>query len=75
MRIDIADEEIAAMQWSIVIGTSLLAAVFYFWTRCRPNAITSPFLLAGLVQATWIGGLSGRVHSVEASFLTWVTSG
>ena len=69
MPTDIADEKIGAM-WSIVIGASLPAGVFYLRTRRIPNAITGPFLLAGLVQTTWIGGLSGKVHSVETSVLT-----
>lgn len=70
MSIGIADEKIGAMQWSIVIGASLSGAVFYLRTRRIPNAITGPFLLAGLVQTTWIGGLSGKVNPVETFVLT-----
>ena len=66
MPTDIADEKIAAMQWGVVIGASLLVAIFDLRTRRIPNAITGPLLLAGLVQATWIGGLAGLVDSVEA---------
>jgi len=66
---DIADEKIGAM-WGIVIGASLPVAVFDLRTRRITNAITGPFLSAGLVQTTWIGGLSGRVNSVETSVLT-----
>ena len=66
MRIDIADEKIAAIQWGVVIGASLLAAVFDLRTRRIPNAITGPLLLTGLVQAVWIGGLAGLADSVGA---------
>lgn len=62
----IADEKIAAIQWGVVIGASLLAAVFDLRTRRIPNAITGPLVLTGLIQAAWIGGLSGLVDSVEA---------
>jgi len=62
----ISDEKIAVIQWGVVIGASLLAAIFDLRTRRIPNAITGPLVLAGLVQATWIGGLAGLIDSVEA---------
>ena len=66
MPTDIADEKIVAIQWGVVIGASLLAAIFDLRTRRIPNVITGPLLLAGLVQAAWIGGLAGLDDSVKA---------
>lgn len=53
----ITGEKVAAIQWGIVIGASLVAAVADVRIRRIPNALTFPLLVAGLVCAIWIGGL------------------
>jgi len=65
----VADERMAVLQWGVVICASLVAAVFDLRTRRVPNAITGPLLVAGLIQAMSIGGLSGLVDAVGACVL------
>ena len=56
-------------QWGVVIGVSLAAAIYDLRTRRIPNALTVPLLVAGLVWAAWIGGLSGLANAAAACFL------
>ena len=60
------DKMTVAIQWGIVIGASLVAAVSDLRTRRIPNILTFPLLISGLVWAGWIGGLSGIANSVGA---------
>ena len=69
MPIDIDEERIAVLQWGVIIGASLVAATFDLRTRRVPNTITGPLLLAGLIQAAWINGLSGLVEAIGACVL------
>lgn len=55
---------VIAIQWGIVIGVSLVAAVLDLRTRRIPNTLTFPVLISGLVWAGWVGGLSGIANSV-----------
>ena len=57
---------VIAIQWGIVIGVSLVAAVSDLRTRRIPNVLTFPVLISGLVWAGWMGGLSGIVNSIAA---------
>ena len=63
----ITDETL--FQWGVVIGASLVAAIYDLRTRRIPNALTVPLLAAGLVWAAWRGGLSGLAEAVGACFL------
>jgi len=64
-----ADKTVAALQWGVVIGASLVAAVFDLRARRIPNAITAPLLVAGLMRAFWIGGFSGFADALGACVL------
>ena len=57
------------LQWGVVIGVSLAAAIIDLRTRRIPNALTMPLLVAGLVWAAWIGGLLGLANAAAACFL------
>ena len=63
------NQTIAVLQWGVVIGASLAAAIFDLRTRRIPNALIVPLLIAGLVQAVWVGSLSGFADAVAACFL------
>jgi prepilin peptidase CpaA len=56
-------------QWGVVIGASLVAAIYDLRERRIPNALTVPLLVAGLVWAAWRGGLSGLANGAAACFL------
>lgn len=47
------------VQWGVVIGASLAAALFDLAVRRIPNRLTGPLLLAGLAWAVYVGRLSG----------------
>lgn len=55
-----------AIQWGIVIGASLVAAVSDMRTKRIPNMLTVPVLLAGLIWAGWTGGLWGIANAAGA---------
>jgi len=55
-----------AIQWSIVIGASLVAALSDLRSRRIPNILTFPVLVSGLIWAGWTGGISGIANSVGA---------
>lgn len=63
------DEKRAVIQWGIVIGASLVAAVFDGRQRRIPNFLTIPLLLIGLIKSLWFAGLSGLAESVGACIL------
>ncbi len=62
-------EETTVIQWGVVIGASLAAAIWDLRTRRIPNAITGPLLAAGLLYAGWAGGLEGLAQAVGACVL------
>ncbi len=51
------------MQWGVVIGASLLAALCDLKSRRIPNGVTCPLALAGLVYAFASGGLRDGANS------------
>ena len=55
-----------AIQWGVVIGASLIAAVSDLHSRRIPNILTFPVLISGLIWAGWIGGLTGIANSAAA---------
>lgn len=60
------DKSAAAIQWSFVIGGSLLAAIFDLRSRRIPNWLTFSLLMTGLVWAGWKGGFYGIAEAVGA---------
>lgn len=65
----ITENEIILLQWGVVIGASLIAAVLDLWTRRIPNLLCGPFFITGLIWATWQGGLGGLGHAFLAGVL------
>lgn len=51
--------EANAVQWGVAIGASLAAAILDVRTRRIPNRLTFPLVVAGLIAAVIINGLSG----------------
>jgi len=62
-------ENPAIVQWGVVIGASLAAAVMDLRTGRIPNAITVPLLAVGLLYAGWAGGLGGLALAAGACAL------
>jgi len=58
-----------AVQWGVVIGASLAAALTDVRTQRIPNALTVPIFAAGLIQAGWLDGLAGLGEAVAAAAL------
>ncbi len=59
----------AAMEWGAVIGVSLIAAFTDIRTRRIPNALTFPFLIAGLCYAAYVGGWSMFTQALLTAML------
>ena len=57
------------LQWGVVIGASLVAALMDLWVRRIPNWLTGPVLLGGLVFAGVIGRWNGLADSLAAMAL------
>ena len=55
------------IQWGVVIGASLAAAVMDVRTRRIPNLLCGPLFLAGLIWSAWNNGISGLVESFGAA--------
>jgi prepilin peptidase CpaA len=47
------------VQWSVIVGCSLFAAITDLRSRRIPNALTGPMFLAGLIWSGYAGGLGG----------------
>ena len=62
-------ETMTVIKWGVVIGASLVAAVWDLRKRRIPNAVTFPLLIAGLIWAAWFGGLLGLAESAGACVL------
>jgi len=62
----ITTEETTVIQWGVVIGASLVAAIIDLRTRRIPNIITGPLLAAGFLYAALNGGLEGLVGAAAA---------
>ena len=57
------------LQWGVVIGASLVAALIDLWRRRIPNWLTFPLLLAGLIVAGVTGGWGGLWEAVKSMAL------
>ncbi|KKL96388.1 hypothetical protein LCGC14_1844950, partial [marine sediment metagenome] len=54
------------LQWGVVIGASLAAAIWDVTTRRIPNRLTGPMVLAGLAWSAYAGGLAGVCDAAVA---------
>ncbi len=63
------DEKTTVIQWGIVIGASLVAAVFDARQNRIPNVLTIPLLLLGVTSSIIFGGLFGLAQSVGTCIL------
>ena len=52
-----------AVQWGVVIGVSVVAAVCDAKRRRIPNILVGPTLVGGFVWAAWVGGASALVDA------------
>lgn len=57
------------LQWGVVLGASLAAALFDLRSRRIPNLLTFPVLAAGLIYATVAGGWLGLADALSACIL------
>ena len=57
------------LQWGVVLGASLAAALFDIRSRRIPNLLTFPVLAAGLIYATVAGGWLGLADALSACIL------
>jgi prepilin peptidase CpaA len=58
---------IHAVQWTVIVLCSLIAAITDLRSRRIPNALTGPMFLAGLAWSTWSAGVSGFGDAFLAS--------
>ncbi len=65
----ITNSETVVIQWVVVIGASLFAAVHDLRERRIPNSLTFPVFVAGLIWASWFGGISGLAEAAGACAL------
>jgi prepilin peptidase CpaA len=63
------DHSSPPLQWSLVLGASLAAAIFDARYRRIPNALTGPLWVAGIAYAGWTAGIFGLVDSLAACAL------
>jgi Flp pilus assembly protein protease CpaA len=65
-----ADENSAEFyQWGVVIGASLIAALWDIKCRRIPNVLTLPLLAAGLLQAAMFSGWDGLKSALFAMMI------
>ncbi len=62
-------ENATVIQWGIVIGASLVAAITDLHRRRIPNALTVPLLLFGLIKSICLAGPAGLLESAGACVL------
>ncbi|MDK1021225.1 MAG: A24 family peptidase [Candidatus Hydrogenedentes bacterium] len=63
------DAQTLVVQWGVVIGASLAAALWDVRTRRIPNGLTGPLFLAGIAWHVWLGGPAGAVDSALGCFV------
>ena len=63
---DMAENGIVLLQWGVVIGASLIAAITDIRTRRIPNLLCGPVFLGGLIWSAWHGGAYGFVEALAA---------
>jgi Flp pilus assembly protein protease CpaA len=69
MYMEITSGETTVIQWGVVIGASLAAAIWDMRTRRIPNALTGPLLAVGLLYAGWYGGMDALGRAAGACAL------
>jgi prepilin peptidase CpaA len=65
----ITGDKMTMLQWGVVIGASLLAALSDLREKRIPNALTFPVFAVGLAWSVWFGGLYGLAESAGTSAL------
>ena len=63
---DLATENVASLQWGVVLVASLVAALTDLKDRRIPNVLTLPLLAAGIIQAGLFDGFDGLKSSLLA---------
>jgi len=63
------ENEMVLLQWGVVIGASLIAAVLDLRARRIPNLLCGPLFAAGLIWAAWQTGVDGLGHAFLAGVL------
>ena len=58
-----------AVQWGVVIGASLAAALWDLRTRRIPNGLTGSLWLSGIAWQFWSGGLPGVLDGILGCFV------
>ena len=66
MNIEQNEISIHTIQWGVVIGTSLVAALWDMRTRKIPNKLTFPLLFSGIIWSTINAGAWGFLESIVA---------
>lgn len=64
---DLEIGELGLLQWGVVIGASLAAAVWDLTRRRIPNWLTIPVFAAGLCHGAWADGFWGLGSSLAAA--------
>ena len=64
---ELTAKNIIVIQWGVVIGASLIAAVSDLRARRIPNLLCGPLFAAGLIWAAWQGGVDGLGNAAAAS--------
>lgn len=62
-------QESVLTQWGIVIGASLVGAIFDLGSGRIPNWLTLPVWSGGVAWASWIGALPGFADALAGSLL------
>lgn len=62
-------DQMLVVQWGVVIGASLAAALWDVQTRRIPNALTAPLFLSGIAWHVSFGGLPGVADSLLGCFV------
>lgn len=65
----LANADTQLLEWGVVIGASLAAAVTDLRSRRIPNALTMPVLLGGLTAAVAVGGGVGLADACAGAVL------
>lgn len=58
--------DLIALQWCVVIGAALIAAITDVQSGRISNRLTGPLWIGGLIWATWVGGPLGLAESAAA---------
>ena len=65
----LSDHPVILLQWGVVLGASLLAAVWDLSTRRIPNWLTGTVFLSGLVAAAGFRGGNGLLDALAGALL------